>query len=81
MDKPKVNALKFAEERIVYYPALRRHVPRFVSPLAPYASRLIELRNGGWTIEELRNWVHGQSGWKPGERAMFRLLAKRRELR
>lgn len=75
--KPKLAMpLHFQERRVVFYPALPRHVPTFRSPLAPFAREIASMRTQGCSIRQLRDWVDSQTGWRPGERAIYRLLAK-----
>lgn len=71
---------KFTQGReVILYPVLRRHIPKRVSSLAPLAPELAALREQGHSILELRAFVYAKTGWKPGERAIYRQLAKVRE--
>jgi hypothetical protein len=78
--KPKLAMpLHFQGRSVVFYPALPRHVPTFSSPLAPFARAIVSKRSQGCSIRQLRDWVDAQTGWRPGERAIYRLLAKNGE--
>lgn len=60
----------------IFYPMLPRHIPKHGSPLDPYAHDLAILRAKGHAIVELCDFIHSRTGWKPGERAIYRQLAE-----
>jgi hypothetical protein len=78
MKTNRTRAPPFRGQRVVFYPAIRRYVPTFSSRLTPLVCQIAAMRANGHSIEDLRAWVHERTGWKPGERAIYRTLAKQR---
>lgn len=69
----------FKAQGIIFYPAMTRHVPKFTSPLAPILDDIKALRANGCSILDLGSFVQGRTGWMPGERAIYRALARLNE--
>jgi hypothetical protein len=76
MKRKLVSPPRLLDRGSVFYPVLPRHIPVHHSRLEPLAHQLSALRAEGRTIAQLRSWVHAKTGWRPGDRAVYRQLAK-----
>ena len=75
MKKNATRPPTFQGRTVILYPAIPRRPPR-TSRLAPYVRQMAALRAGGVSAAALRDWVHGQIGWKPSQSSIDRALAR-----